>query len=134
MQKHGGASAHFSTQALCAENVRSSASSPGLLISSPALGTCSHILSTQDVFAKTKGDENDIYLATVAKIAQAHKRDPELRGIFKENPKNIKDMSLKVVDETDIIIYKDKRLVIPDSMRHQVVQWYHHYLMHPGHT
>ncbi|MCP4748121.1 MAG: hypothetical protein GY874_18600, partial [Desulfobacteraceae bacterium] len=41
---------------------------------------------------------------------------------------------MKVIDETDIIVYKNKRLVIPDSMQSQVVQWYHHYLMHPGHT
>ena len=43
-------------------------------------------------------------------------------------------MSVKVIDETDIIVYKNKRLIIPDSMRSQVVQWYHHYLMHPGAT
>ncbi len=43
-------------------------------------------------------------------------------------------MSLKVIDETEIIVYKDKHLVITDYMRHQVVKWYHHCLMHPGHT
>ncbi|MCP4746930.1 MAG: hypothetical protein GY874_12455, partial [Desulfobacteraceae bacterium] len=88
--------------------------------------------TTQDVFANTIGNENDIYPPTLAKIAQAKKKEPKLKGLFKKDPVQIHDMSLKVIDETDIIVYKKKHLVIPDSMRNQVVQWYHHYLMHPG--
>ena len=86
------------------------------------------------MFANTDGDENDIYPPTVAEIEQAPKRDPKLKGLFRKKPEPIKDMSLKVIDETDVIVYKNKRLVIPVSMRNQVVQWYHHYLMQPGHT
>ena len=70
----------------------------------------------------------------MAEIAQAQKRDPKLKGLFKKDPTTTKDLSLKVIDETDIIVYKNKLLVIPDSMQSQVIQWYHHYLMHPGHT
>ncbi|MCP4749115.1 MAG: hypothetical protein GY874_23720, partial [Desulfobacteraceae bacterium] len=126
MQKYGGASVSSDTLALCTESFRST--------NSPALNTYKHVLTKQDVFANTKGDKNDIYPPTVTEIAQTQKRDPKLKGLFKKDPKLIKDMSLKVIDETDIIVYKNKRLVIPDSMTDQVVQWYHHYLMHPGHT
>ena len=86
----------------------------------------------QDKFSNTKGDKNDIYAPIVTEIVQAQKRDPKLKGLFKKDPTLNKDLLLKVIDETDIIVYKNKCLVIPDSMRHQVVQWYHHYLMHPG--
>jgi hypothetical protein len=32
------------------------------------------------------------------------------------------------------VLCKDGKLVIPKSLQKQVVQWYHHYLQHPGHT
>ena len=134
MHKHGVMSAHLSTCALHVRDFHSSPGSPGTLIGPCEVNVCSNILSMQDVFANTEGDENDIYSPTVAEIAQAQKRYPKLKGLFKKDPVQIQDMSLKVIDETDIIVYKNKRLVIPDSMRHQVVQWYHNYLMHPGAT
>ncbi len=105
MHKHGGANSHFSTRALSAKYFSSSPGSPGTLFGPRAFNTCSNILSTQDVFANTEGDENDIYPPTVAEIAQAQKTDPNLRGLFKKDPKLIKDMSLKVIDEIEVIVF-----------------------------
>ncbi|MCP4747563.1 MAG: hypothetical protein GY874_15700, partial [Desulfobacteraceae bacterium] len=124
MPVHGGESVPSNALVPSARSVRSG---NDLL----ALNTCNHVLTTQDVFANTEGNENDIYPPTVSEIAQAQKNDPKLKGLFRKGPE-IKDISVKVIDETDILVYKNKRLVIPDSMQSQVVQWYHHYLMHPG--
>ncbi len=75
MQNHRGASAHSSTLALRAENFCSA--------DYTALNTCNQVLTTQDVFANTKGDKNDIYPPTVTEISQAQRRDPKLKGLFK---------------------------------------------------
>ena len=32
------------------------------------------------------------------------------------------------------MLYKDGRLVIPKSLQHRAVSWYHHYLQYPGNT
>jgi hypothetical protein len=36
--------------------------------------------------------------------------------------------------ENTKVLCKDGKLVIPKSLQKQVVQWYHHYLQHPGHV
>ncbi len=30
--------------------------------------------------------------------------------------------------------YKNGKIIIPTSLRHRAVSWYHHYLQHPGHS
>ena len=32
------------------------------------------------------------------------------------------------------VLCKNGKLVIPKSLQKQIVQWYHHYLQHPGHS
>ncbi len=32
------------------------------------------------------------------------------------------------------VLCKDGKLVIPKSLQHRTVSWYHHYLQHPGHS
>ncbi len=62
--------------------------------------------------------------------------DCELKAYFK-NKKNeaLNDrITLKVIVDVDILVYDEKRLVIPAKLQSKVVMWYHHYLMHPGHT
>ncbi len=63
MQNHGGKSVSSNTLALRVENFRSA--------NCPALNTCNHVLTTQDVFDNTKGDKNDIYPPTLTEILQA---------------------------------------------------------------
>ena len=46
-----------------------------------------------------------------------------------------KRISLKIIDDTKVLVYDDYRLVIPGmGLQSQAVQWYHHYLQHPGHS
>ena len=93
-------------------------------------------MNINHVFANTGEDEDDIYPVTVSEIAQEQRLDKTLKTYFKKKHKPSKKdrISLKVVDETDVLVYDDKRLVIPASLQSRIVAWYHHYLQHPGHT
>jgi hypothetical protein len=44
-----------------------------------------------------------------------------------------KDMCLQLIEETKVLC-KNGKLVIPASLQHRAVAWYHHYLQHPGHS
>ena len=41
--------------------------------------------------------------------------------------------TMKLVENTKVLCKEDK-LVIPAALHHQAVNWYHHYLQHPGST
>jgi hypothetical protein len=32
------------------------------------------------------------------------------------------------------VLCKNAKLIIPASLKHRAVSWYHHYLQHPGHS
>ena len=54
---------------------------------------------------------------------------------FKDKSFKGKDLliSLKVNSVTKVLLYKDIRLVIrTENIQSKIVQWYHHYLQHPG--
>jgi hypothetical protein len=36
--------------------------------------------------------------------------------------------------ENTYVLCKEGKLVIPKTLQHKAVAWYHHYLLHPGHT
>ena len=80
--------------------------------------------------------EEDIYPATVSQIAAEQRKDTYLRRYFKKDIEvdQADPISLKVIDETELLLYKGTRLVIPTSLQSEIVTWYHHYLTHPGHT
>ncbi len=41
------------------------------------------------------------------------------------------DMCLQLIEDTKVLC-KNGKLVIPASLQHRAVAWYHHYLQHPG--
>ena len=42
---------------------------------------------------------------------------------------------VKIIEDTEVLVYKGTRIVIPTKkLQFRVIQWYHHYLQHPGHT
>ncbi len=43
-----------------------------------------------------------------------------------------KDIGLNLIEDTKVLC-KNGKLMIPTSLRHRAVSWYHHYLQHPGH-
>ena len=85
------------------------------------------------VFAN-HGQEEDIYPLTTIEIAEAQKKDRQLKIYFKKDAMSSKkDISLKIIDDTQVLCKNDK-LIIPASLQHRAVSWYHHYLQHPGHS
>jgi hypothetical protein len=44
-----------------------------------------------------------------------------------------KDIGLHLIEDTKVT-RKNGKIIIPTSLRHRAVSWYHHYLQHPGHS
>eukprot|EP00956_Cyclotella_meneghiniana_P020175 scaffold35257_cov38-Cyclotella_meneghiniana.AAC.1 len=82
------------------------------------------------VFANTQEDDG-IFPLTVAEIAEAQGTDSNFLNILK------KDKKEKYVKQLvgDIKLYCcEGKLVIPKSLQRRAVEWFHHYLQHPGST
>ena len=92
----------------------------------------------QFVFATIGEEEEEIYPPTIKQIAAEQRRNhvykPYFKGTSKNSQKKLdKRISLKVIDDTEILVYDHKRLVIPGAkMQSDIISWYHHYLQHPG--
>ena len=90
------------------------------------------------VFAINREEDiNEIYPPTIAEIARAQRKSRVYRHYFKSrlDKKRDKNISIKVIDTTDVLVHSHKRLVIPNlKMQSDIIQWYHHYLQHPGET
>ncbi len=82
------------------------------------------------VFAN-HGEEDEIYPLTIIEIAEAQIRD--WRSTARKMLKNQKrDICLHLFEDTKVLC-KDNKLIIPASLQHRAVSWYHHYLQHLGH-
>jgi hypothetical protein len=123
------------------------------------------------------GEEDEIYPLTTIEIAEAQRKDQELKVYYKKKGKTgkyhglviftwkmphlylflckekakalrcgichflpkknakipKKDIYLQLVEDTKVLC-KDGKLIIPASLRHRAVAWYHHYLQHHGHS
>jgi hypothetical protein len=78
-------------------------------------------------------EEDELYPLTLTEIADAQRKDQELKVYFEKNTKMPqKDIGLHLIEDTKVLCKKGK-LMIPTFLRHRVVSWYHHYLQHPGH-
>ena len=86
-----------------------------------------HEDSITQVFANC-GDEKEIYPLTVKEIAEAQKKDKAMKQL------KISEKYEILLIENLQVLCKDGKLVIPKSLQHHAVSWYHHYLQHPGHS
>eukprot|EP00804_Cyclotella_cryptica_P001372 CCRYP_014132-RA/>CCRYP_014132-RA protein AED:0.33 eAED:0.48 QI:0/0/0/1/1/1/2/0/616 len=79
--------------------------------------------SMNQVFAN-RNKEDSIYPLTTREIAEAQQEDDSLldKGYSTQLVENIK------------VLCNDGKLVIPKSLQHRAVAWFHHYLQHPGTT
>jgi hypothetical protein len=83
------------------------------------------------VFANPRQEE-DRYPLTTIEIATAQKKAQQLKIYYKKMPYHQKkDISLQIIDDTQALCKNDK-LIIPTSLQHRAVSWYHHYHQHPG--
>jgi hypothetical protein len=79
-------------------------------------------------------EEDEIYPLTLPKIADAQCKVRELKVYLKKNTKlPQKDIGLHLIEDTKMLC-KNGKTIIPTSLRHRAVSWYHHYLQHPGHS
>ena len=45
------------------------------------------------------------------------------------------NIMVKIIEDTEVLVYKGTRLVIPtEKQQSRVIEWYHYCLQHPGHT
>jgi hypothetical protein len=78
--------------------------------------------------------EDEIYPLTSTEIADAQCKDQELKVYFKKNEKMPhKDIGFHLIEDIKVLC-KNGKSMIPASLRHRAVRWYHHYLQHPGHS
>ena len=76
----------------------------------------------------THGDEEEIYPLTIKEIAAAQKSDTDCQTKLKMNKYKTQ------LIENIAVICKNSKMVIPKPLQRRAVQWYHHYLQHPGLT
>ena len=79
----------------------------------------------------TLGEEDEeIYPPTIAQIAEEQRRSRIYKPYFKsKKPKKTKldrQISLKVIDDTEILVRDNERLIIPSTLQKNIIDWYHH--------
>ena len=79
------------------------------------------------VFA-THSDEEEIFPLTISEIAEEQLKDKAL-----QKQKVLMKLEETLIENT-YVLCKEGKLVIPKTLQHRAVAWYHHYLQHPGHT
>ncbi len=75
-----------------------------------------------------RSKETAIYPLTVREIAETQTKDKTLDKhtlLEKYKPQLVEDVQ---------VLCKDGKLVIPKELQKRAVEWYHHYLQHPGAT
>jgi hypothetical protein len=95
--------------------------------------------SLNEIFAQTSSDEEEIYPPTVREIADEQRRSSKYKAYFnpKKRPKKTLDkhISLVLVNDIEILVHDKTRYIVPGKeLQSRIIQWYHHYLQHPGHT
>jgi hypothetical protein len=79
-------------------------------------------------------EEEEVYPLTLREIADAQRKDQELKAYFKKNsimPQ--KDISIHLIEDPKMLC-KNGQVMIPTSLWHRAASWYHHYLQHPGYS
>ena len=89
--------------------------------------TTKHNYSMNNVFAN-RSNEEEIYPLTIKEIAEAQKLDKQFKATA------LKEKYESTLVENTKVFCKNGKPVIPRSLQHRAVSWYHHYLQHPGNT
>ncbi len=89
--------------------------------------TDKHNYSMNNMVANCSKEE-EIYPLTVKEIAKAQRLDMHFKTT------TLKEKYENTLIENTPVFCKNKKLVIPRSLQHRAVSWYHYYLQHPGNT
>jgi hypothetical protein len=71
-------------------------------------------------------DDEEIYPLTTRELTEAQKHNTELNKMTDKH-----GYTVQLVENTKILC-KNGKMVIPKSLQHRTVAWYHHYLQHHG--
>ncbi len=79
-------------------------------------------------------EEDEIYPLTAMEVAEAQRKDQELKVYYKKNAQMPqKDICFHLIEDTKVLC-NNGIMIIPASLRRRALSWYHHYLQHPGHS
>ena len=84
--------------------------------------------STEQLFCLSSADEAMFPLDTKL-IAEHQEIDDELKSRMKDNSKNL--YTKKYVHDNYVIL-ENSLIYVPKPLRERALNWYHHYLVHPG--
>ncbi len=84
------------------------------------------------MFAHHK-EEDEVYPLTTIDIADAQRKDQELKVHYNKNAKMPQKVCFHLIEDTTVLC-KNGKIIIPTSLRRRAVSWYHNYLHHPGHS
>ena len=101
--------------------------------------TFANLLSRADLENKSESKFNSVFVVeqedgeirppTIATIAQEQENDRSLRQAVRIPNSGFSKL---VVDDIEIVVKDSNRIVIPVSLQRDILDWYHHYLIHPG--
>ena len=74
--------------------------------------------------------DTTIFPVKLSEVQELQEQDRSLRKQLRNNPK---EFTKKEIEQVKIITYKN-RIYLPIKLRTRVLDWYHHYLCHPGKT
>jgi hypothetical protein len=94
--------------------------------------TETHCFHMNEVFAYCS-EEDKNYPLTTEEIAENQWADASLKHLVKRNALFDQGLEIKLIENTTCVC-KDGWIVIPKPLQVCAVNWYHHYLQHPGHT
>ena len=89
--------------------------------------TTKHNYSMNNVFAN-RSNEEEIYPLTIKEIAEAQKLDKQFKATA------LKEKYESTLVKNTKVFCKNGKPIIPRSLQHRAISWYHHYLQHPGNT
>ena len=79
-------------------------------------------------------DLSERYPLDVALISKLQREEMKIRTSDLRNNLKINPKYERTVHEGHEVIMFNKKLFVPNKLREQMVNWYHHYLSHPGAT
>ena len=92
------------------------------------------------VFATTRSTTQELELPTTAFpisfriLAQEQQKDKTLKKKVTDKIKGFSISSFHGGEKNRLLILKDGKIVVPKSLQHRIVDWYHTMLCHPGET
>ncbi len=73
-------------------------------------------------------EEEDVYSLTLTEMADAQRKDQELKAYLKKNAiEPQKDIGLHLIEDIKVLC-KNEKVMIPTSLWHRAVSWYQYYL------